>query len=356
LRRNRILGSATFQRWAARLPLAQIIARRRAAAQFDLLAGFVYSQILAAMVTSGALEALAKTPQSLAGLGAATGLSETALCRLLAAAAALDLTEEPQPGLWTLGEAGAALARNAGVLAMVRHHHLLYADLADPLALLAKDRREETQLSAFWTYAARSPDAAGSVQDYSALMAATQPMVADQILAAYDFGQHQRLLDIGGGTAAFARAVAATAPALSIGVFDLPDVVAAAQQAAPGAADINWHSGNFTRDALPGGHDLITLVRIAHDHDDSAVADLFARIHAALPTGGRLLIVEPMAGPGIEGRVGAAYFGLYLWAMGSGRARTGDEYCAMLKVAGFARVRRVPTALPMVASALVAIK
>ncbi|MEO0500421.1 MAG: hypothetical protein AAF205_07685, partial [Pseudomonadota bacterium] len=45
LGRNRVLGSVAFQSWAARMPVFQTIARRKAARQFDLIAGFVYTQI-----------------------------------------------------------------------------------------------------------------------------------------------------------------------------------------------------------------------------------------------------------------------------------------------------------------------
>ena len=65
---------------------------------------------------------------------------------------------------------------------------------------------------------------------------------------------------------------------------------------------------------------------------------LLTKVHAALPPGGTLLIAEPMAGtPGAEA-MGDAYFGLYLWAMGSGRPRTAEAYRAMLRAAGFSRV------------------
>jgi hypothetical protein len=62
----------------------------------------------------------------------------------------------PPGGRWTLGMDGAALQCNPGARAMISHHALLYADLADPLALLRADRKETTALSDFWTYARAS--------------------------------------------------------------------------------------------------------------------------------------------------------------------------------------------------------
>ncbi|HEV7234360.1 MAG TPA: methyltransferase [Sphingorhabdus sp.] len=355
MRRNAILGSEKFQRWASRTPLIRSIARRRAAAQFDMIAGFIYSQILGAFVQSGLITFLQVGLRNADEIAALTGLSPHATDRLLRAGQALQIAESPQAGLWTLGEAGAALSCNEGALAMVRHHHLLYGDLADPVALLKADRAQETALSAYWTYASRGDSKSGAA-GYSALMAATQPMVAQQIIDAYDFGRHRAMLDIGGGSGAFVSAVAETVPQLRSGIFDLPEVIdeATKRLAAGGKAEL--HPGSFRHDPLPTGYDLVTLVRILHDHDDDVAQALLAKIHAALPPGGKLLIVEPMAQADSAPRMGDAYFGLYLWAMGSGRPRCREEIGQRLTQAGFSQISTVPTALPIITGAIVATK
>lgn len=354
MRRNAILGSAAFQRWASRMPIIRGIARRRAAAQFDMIAGFIYSQILAAFVQSGLIGFLNGHLRSLEQIARHSGLGHAATERLLRAGKSLQIAESPQAGLWTLGEAGAPLSANEGAMAMIRHHHLLYADLADPLKLLAQNRSEETALSAYWTYASKDDSREGA-SGYSALMAATQPMVSQQIIDAYDFSAHKSMLDIGGGSGAFTAAIAATAPHVQFGIFDLPDVISEARtRLAP--AQIEFHPGSFKENAIPTDYDLITLVRILHDHDDDVVLALLRKIYDALPPGGRLLIVEPMAGSANAQRMGDAYFGLYLWAMGSGRPRTAAETIDMLKQTGFTNINRAKTALPIITSALVAKK
>jgi demethylspheroidene O-methyltransferase len=359
MRRNAILGSAAFQRWASRTPIIRGIARRRAAAQFDILAGFVYTQVLFSFVEAGLIDYLNGHLRRFDDVAAHTGLGMDATGRLLKAGAALQLAESPQSGLWTLGETGAPLSANPGAIAMIRHHPLLYKDLADPLALLRADRGEETALSAYWTYAAKGNTDPADAAPYSALMAATQPMVSAQILDAYDFAQHRRMLDIGGGSGAFVQAIGSATPSLQCGLFDLPDVIAVTQKRLAGMHDsgrVALHAGSFKTDALPHGYDLITLVRICHDHDDDVVKPLLTSIYNALPPGGRLLIVEPMANAPHAARMGDAYFGLYLWVMGSGRPRPIEELSDYLRNAGFARVTAVKTALPIITSALVAIK
>ncbi|MDE2619231.1 MAG: methyltransferase [Sphingomonadales bacterium] len=352
--RNRVIANPSFQHWARLLPGFRQVSRRRAGRAFDLLAGFCYSQVLVAVVEADLLETLAVRPCDVAHLATATGLSRDAALRLTRAAAALDLAEEVAPGWWMLGQQGAALRANAGALAMVRHHALLYADLADPLTLLRRNRTEPTALSTFWHYAEDSAPATAS--RYSTLMAASQDMVAREALGAYRFARHRRLLDLGGGHGAFVTAVARACPRLDLGVFDLPAVLAgtSARLATAGLdRAIALHPGDFFATPLPAGYDCMTLVRVLHDHDDARCHILLRAACAALPAGGRLVIAEPMAdAPGARA-MGDAYFGLYLWAMNSGRPRTARDYGRMALAAGFSSWRQAPTALPVIASCAV---
>jgi demethylspheroidene O-methyltransferase len=364
--RNGWLMRPAFQRAAMRLPGLRGVSQHHAAGMFAVITGFVYTKTLTAVVDLGWIARLATAPATTADLAEMARLAPAAATRLLAAAASIDLVEALPDGAdgaarWTLGQRGAALATNQGALAMIEHHKLFYDDLADPVALL-RGGRGGGKLAAFWSYAeaaGRGEPAAATdpgTQAYSALMAASQPMVAEQILDSHDFSRHQQLLDIGGGHGAFLAEVAARHPALELALFDLPPVADAARGvlAARGLERVKVHGGSFRDDPLPRGADLVTLVRILHDHDDAVVQALLGAVHAALPPGGRLLIAEPMAGTRGAEAMGDAYFGLYLWAMGSGRPRTAQAYLAMLAAAGFRRAREVPTALPMVTRLLVA--
>jgi demethylspheroidene O-methyltransferase len=356
--RNRLLASPQFHRFATRWPVFRSVARRQARSMFDLVAGFTYSQVLAASVESGLLDALARGPRDTAALAIDTGLPRGGVERLLRAAASLGLVEPLGPDGWALGVRGAAMRGNGGVAEMVAHHRLVYADLADPVTLL-RSGGGGGALAGLWRYAegvgSDDPDSVA----YSALMAASQPMVAAQAIDAYPFHRHQRLLDVGGGEGVFLAAVGARVPRLELGLFDLPPVVARARARLDSLGlrnRVTTHGGDFLRGPLPVGFDVITLVRVLHDHDDAPAMALLTNIHAALPPGGTLVIAEPMAGVrGVEAPADA-YFGLYLLAMGSGRARTPKEIADMLRQVGFAGVRRVRTAMPLTASALAAVR
>ena len=354
-KRNEVIGSPRFQRFAARMPTMKWLARKRATAMMDLIVGFSYSQTLRAADASGLIDMLADGPCDDAQIASQTGLSLEAAQRLVRASRALDLAEEVGPGRWMLGEQGAALHSNPGARAMIRHHALLYADLADPLELLRKDRSEPTALSQFWSYAGALRDHSergAETSAYSELMASSQHFVAEQVLDSFSFRGVDSLLDVGGGHGAFAKAIGQAHPRLKLGVFDLPEVVEGARRSGP--RDATFHPGNFFEDPIPEGYDLISLVRILHDHDDDHAQHLLDSIRSALAPGKRLLIAEPMAEIKGAEAMGEAFFGFYLWAMGSGRPRSPDEITQMLEKAGFDRTQVIDTPQPVIASVLVA--
>lgn len=358
--RNATLANPAFQDWAAAFPLTRPIAKRRSRELFDLCAGFVYSQTLAACVELDLFEHLRRGPLSVEAVARRTGLPREGAERLLRAAAALKLAERLPNGRYGLGPQGAALLGNPSVFAMIRHHRHLYADLAAPAALL-EGRSRDTQLARYWGYAG-APDPASSLNredaaDYTRLMADTQAFIAREVMRAYPVRRHGTLMDVGGGAGAFLVEAAKTAPDLSLVLVDLP-AVAPTAQAAFDAAGVQDRARIVGLDAfsepLPEGADLISFVRVLHDHDDGAVLRVLRAAREALAPGGRVLVAEPMAGtPGAEA-MGDAYFGLYLWAMGAGRPRTRDELTDLLRAAGFTSVKARRTRQSLFASVLIA--
>ena len=357
--RDTTLARPEFRAWATRFPLTRPIARRRSRALFDLCAGFVYAQVLHACVELRLFDMLAGGPRSLPELAAAFRMAPDRAERLLGAAASLRLLSR-RGGRFALGPLGAAMVGNAAVAEMVRHHAMLYADLADPVALLRQGAGGSTRLAAYWPYGTQDRPAALGPEDvgaYTALMAASQPMVAAEVLDAFDVRRHRCLLDVGGGDGGFLAAALGRAPALRGVLFDLPAVagLAEARLARLGLSDrAACMAGDMHVDALPEGADLISLVRVAHDHDDAPVLALFRAIRRALAPGGTFLLAEPMAGATGAERVGEAYFAFYLLALGSGQARSRSRLAAMLAEAGFSHVAPVKTANPLIASVLVA--
>jgi demethylspheroidene O-methyltransferase len=350
--RDRLLASDAFRRWAAAFPLTRPFARRNARALFDLCAGFVYSQVLSACVRVRLFEILAEGPASRSEIARRIELPLEATERLLRAALSLRLVARRAGDRYGLGMLGAALVRNEAITAMVEHHALLYADLADPVALLRGDVAQ-TQLARYWPYAAGrtiddlDPD---QLAAYSRLMSTSQALIASEILDAYPLRGHRCLLDVGGGEGAFLLAAAARAPQLDLVLFDLPAVArrAEARFAANGLGRrARAFGGDFRGDALPHGADIATLIRVIFDHDDATALAILRAVRRALPVGGTLLVAEPMAGTEGAEPMGDAYFGFYLLAMGHGRSRTPAELARLIVAAGFDEVRLVRTHMPL---------
>jgi demethylspheroidene O-methyltransferase len=355
--RDELLQNPEFQRFSASFPPTRPIAARQARALFDLCAGFVYSQVLRACVELSVFERLANCPMTTAELAHDLRLPEPATERLMTAACSLRLVARRSGGRFGLGMLGAALNANPGIAAMVEHHAVLYRDLADPVGVLRR-HGAGTELSRYWRYAgAADPSglASDDVAAYSALMAASQSFIADDVLAAYPFGRCRIVLDIGGGEGAFVEVAAARFPKPRFILFDLP-AVADRARVRLARAQLSQRTtvvgGDFLADRLPGGADLITFVRVLHDHNDDAALALLKAARAALARGGAVLVAEPLAGtPGNE-PVGDAYFGMYLLAMGQGRPRTATEIGNLLTRAGFSDVQVRKTRRPMLVGAV----
>jgi demethylspheroidene O-methyltransferase len=180
-------------------------------------------------------------------------------------------------------------------------------------------------------------------------MAASQALIADDVLDAYPIASHRSLLDVGGGDGTFLIAAARRAPDLRLTLFDLPAVAAraTARLAAAGLAGRSRAvGGSFHADPLPDGADVVTLIRVLLDHDDATALRILGAARRALPSGGRLLVAETLAGaPEAD-----AYFGFYLLAMGRGRARSFAELARLVRMAGFGDVRQLRTFRPTLTS------
>lgn len=349
--RDNLVSSLRFQRIVSRVPGLRKIAQNQARDVFDLLAGFVYSQTLAACVELGLLQKLLAGPQAIDDLAREAKLPSESMQRLVSAAVSLKILSRRSGSRVGLGMRGAAIAGNPGLIGMIEHHRMFYRDLADPVALL-RGLNAPTELSRYWGYA--GSDGRGlqdtDVAAYSDLMSASQTLVADAVLTAYPFAKHTRMLDAGGGDGTFITRVAARHANLEFIHFDLPAVSARARakfESAGLGGRVRTVPGSFLDDALPEGADLLTLVRILHDHSDLNVKKILSGARKALAPGGVLLIAEPLSGTRGAESMGDGYFGFYLMAMGKGRPRTKHEMQVLLSEAGFSQVTEFPSPIPL---------
>jgi demethylspheroidene O-methyltransferase len=343
--RNRTLSDPRFIAFAERMPFMRPIARKRAKSLFDLVAGGAYAQTLYACVELKLIEKVGLGEATVEQVAEAIGWTTSNTERLIKAGTALDLFERDGEVI-VLGQQGAALLAQPWIMRFVAHHRHFAEDLLDPVALLS-GQLSDTAMKRYWDY----ENAQADRTDYSALMAASQEAVSRQILAAYDFSAHRHVLDIGGGTGAFLRAIGSRYPQLQRSLADLP-AVAELARADPLNAGIEVWGGDIRREVLPQGADVVTLIRVVHDHDDAQVLSILDAIRRHCGQNFMLLVAEPFAGNPATAGVTDAYFNLYFAAMGQGRTRSPAEIAALAKKAGFVRWQVRPTRMPIITGLL----
>jgi hypothetical protein len=172
---------------------------------------------------------------------------------------------------------------------------------------------------------------------------------ARDVLASYDFGRFERVVDIGGGTGILLRAILEATPGLRCVLFDQPKVIDAAREQLAGSdieGRIELVPGDFFT-AVPGGGDAYLLSRVIHDWDDDAARRILETCRSAMPAEGTLLLVEAVLPERAAEQPAAIRMDLHMLVLLPGRERTGPEFETLLTGAGFGQVRIIPTASPL---------
>jgi acetylserotonin N-methyltransferase len=157
-------------------------------------------------------------------------------------------------------------------------------------------------------------------------------VTSQHVVAAFDLARFTRLVDLGGASGHLALAARERHPALHVCVHDRPAVIAVAREYVGERAELI--AGDFFRDPLPPA-DLYVLGKVLHGCTPRQVTELLARIHAALPEGGGLLIAERLLDEDGLGPRHVLLSSLNMLVATGGRERTWSEYRALLANAGF---------------------
>jgi predicted O-methyltransferase YrrM len=159
------------------------------------------------------------------------------------------------------------------------------------------------------------------------------------------------MLDVGGGSGAYAMAFAQANPALRAHILDLETVVPIARQhiERAGLSDrVEARAGDLRRDALGERYDLVLVSAVCHMLGPDENRDLLRRCHAATVQGGRIAVHDFILDPDRTAPAAAALFSLnMLVGTPQGSNYTEAEYRAWLTEAGYQDVRRIRLSSPM---------
>ncbi len=354
---NNLVAKPSFHTFIKKIPFIRRLALNDGKTIYDIVAGFVYSQVLLAIIELGLIDFFITGKKKIDEISRFTRLPSDKCILLCNAATSIGLLKKNRDSSYKLTRIGAAIKGVSGLDKMILHHKMFYRDLIDPVKLLNKNFN--TELRNFWTYVPSKKITEEEARNYSELMGISQYIVAEETLNLVNLAPFKSLLDVGGGNGAFILEVRKRYPNLILNVFDLPSVIEAAKAKINHLGDkseINLIPGNFIEDNLPYGNDLIFLNRVLYDHSDTNVELLLLKIHNALSPGGQLIISEPMAGNDKPTRSGDAYFGFYTLAMTSGKPRSKNDHFNVLKKSGFMQLKYLQGTNDFVTSVIVAKK
>ncbi len=167
--------------------------------------------------------------------------------------------------------------------------------------------------------------------------------VSAEISRVCDLSQFDVVVDVGGGNGTLLASVLSAHPYLRGVLFDRPQVIQEAREnpAVKGVANrCELAAGDFFK-SVPTGGDSYILSRVLHDWDDQNCLNILRQCRVAVPSRGKLLIIEPLLAD--EARFSYVQgFDVNMMVMSSGRGRTPDDFEKLLKMSGFRLARVVP--------------
>jgi len=169
--------------------------------------------------------------------------------------------------------------------------------------------------------------------------------LSHEIADSYNLAPFQRLLDIGGATGTYTIAFLAKNPEMTAVLFDLPDVIPWAEEGlgAEGLLErVECVAGDFYKDELPKGCDLVLLSAIIHQNSPEENLELYRKIHRAVLPGGTLLIRDHVMESARTHPPQGTLFALNMLVnTKGGDTYTLDEIKDTLEEAGFGEVKLV---------------
>ncbi|MDT8913048.1 methyltransferase [Amycolatopsis sp. PS_44_ISF1] len=276
-------------------------------------------------------------------LAKASGTDPDALARLLRHLVAVGLFAEPVAGEHELTPVSEALLdeRNAllrswldadgpGLKMDLAYSGMLHAVRTGTSAYGAvhgrdfwADYREDDRLRSF----------------FGTTMAGFAWQTGPELAARHDWSAASSVLDVGGGTGALLAAVLGAHPHLRGAALDLPEVRPEAEEFLARLGGRAEFVGGSYFDPLPAGHDVVIVSRVLTDWPDADATRILRRCAEAVTGGGRVLVVEVLAGA--EHAKNNSSFDLQSLTLLGGRERRPEDFDALAAAAGLVRLDRL---------------
>jgi SAM-dependent methyltransferase len=292
----------------------------------------------------GLADQLAAGPKTVGELAEATQVHPTSLARVLRALTSLGVFVEDTSRRYCQTPLSEALRadhpESVRPLAMMMGARFFWEPIGrlDDSVRTGQTAFERVYALSFFRHLAEHPEDAAV---FNAAMSSMPSYNAD-IVAAYDFSNFRRIVDVGGGHGALLAAILEANPQPRGVLHDLPSVVAGAStlrsEVIAGRYDIV--AGDFF-DRVPEGGDAYVLKGIIHDWPDETAVEILKNCRRAIRPDGTLIVVDNvLTGSDDPGR---ALMDLLMMVLTGGRERTEREFRSLLHDARFALTRVIST-------------
>jgi hypothetical protein len=296
---------------------------------WNLMRGTLAARALGVVAELRVADALADGPRAVDEVAREVGADPDRLRRFLRALASDGVFAEVEPGVFGNTEASGLLRRDgwgdfAHLFGGIWHRAAADLDAAPGNAAFPR-----TFGADFWSWLAQHPEERAA---FDRSMEQGKERRVNR-LAALDWRGDETVVDVGGGNGSLLVDLLRRHPGLQGIVFDLPETV---RDEAGLGERCTFVAGNFF-ESVPAG-DVYVLSTILHDWDDERAAAILRTIHAAAPTGTRVLVVDSVIPPGNEPH-GAKWLDLLMLVIADGRERDEQQWRALLEGAGFEPVQ-----------------
>ena len=318
---------------------------------YQMAIGHYLSRALHVIAKLGVADLLSDGARGVEELAKATETHPSSLRRVMRLLASVGVFEEKEDGGFALTALGECL--RADVPGSSRAMVLLFAGIGiqdswkDLEWCVRTGEPAYRKRGATDAFAEMAKDPAQAA-NFDAAMADFTKMTAVAVAAAYDFTPLGTIVDVGGGNGALLLGILKAYAHLQGVVADRPDVVERAKKeiAASGlGARCRAVAIDFFRE-VPGGADAYVLKHVIHDWDDERARTILANCRRVVPPNGRLLLVEGVYPPRIDGSPesrGAAANDVNMLVSTGGRQRSEAEFRSLYSAAGFRLTRILPT-------------
>jgi hypothetical protein len=307
------------------------------------------TQAIGSFARMGLADAMEQGADDAASIAAPRGLNVDRVYRLLRALSTVGIVTEGVGGKFALTPLGKMLTTNApnsmktSAELLTEYNGEIWGKLDGALkGGIAFEALKGQQLFP-WLHANPKEGAR-----FQRMMVEVHSPETPAIVAAYDFSQFKRIVDVGGGHGMLLSAIIAAHPSVQGTLFDLQEGIEAAKRGAGGPLPgVTFVAGDVFTTPVPEGADAYLFRHLLHDYDDDDCIKMLQNVREQMRPDSRILVLEKTVptddtpGPG-------RWLDVHVMLLTGGRERTEEEYRALFAKAGFKLARVLPTAHPAV--------